>query len=235
MKRLAAAVLLLLANHALAPGAAAQGEPAAAAGPPAAAEAARAAMEAGNFAEAYHLWRGLADAGDADAMFNLGWMYHNGYGLLINDVEAQRWWEAAAGRGSADALSALGTLLRFGGRGVPPDPARAVDHYLRAAGQGDDESALLLRTLIGKNDPSVSARREQLLMEHAGALGAPITVRSDKTGFRHKPDPGARLLAVFPRGKVLVELSRWKGWVQAGDPLDGRIGWLRGTLVEAAR
>src|SRR5690242_3706768 len=106
MKRLAAAVLLLLVNHAMA-----QGRPAAQAG---GAETARAAMEAGNYAEAYHLWRGLADGGDADAMYNLGWMYHNGYGLLINDVEAQRWWEAAASGGSADALSALGNLLRIG-------------------------------------------------------------------------------------------------------------------------
>ena len=63
----------------------------------------------------------------------------------------------------------------------------------------------------------------------------PIAVRADKTGFRQKPDPGSRVLAVFPRGKALVELSRWKGWVQAGDPADGRIGWLRGTLVEAAK
>lgn len=220
MKRLAAAVLLLLATPAAAQGGGA--------------DAARTAMEAGNYAEAYHLWRGLADAGDADAMYNLGWMYHNGYGLLINDAEAQRWWVAAAEKGSAGALSALGNLLRFGGRGVPADPPRAVDYFVRAAAQGDDESALLLRTLMAKNDALVSAQRAQLLMEHAATLGAPIVVRSDKTGFRHKPDPGARVLAVFPQGKALVELSRWKGWVQAGDPADGRIGWLRGTLVEAA-
>ena len=226
MKRLAAAVLLLLAHHAEA-----QTGPVA---PPGGADAARTAMEAGNYAEAYHLWRGMADAGDADAMYNLGWMYHNGYGLLINDVEAQRWWVAAAEKGSAGALTALGNLLRFGGRGVPADPPRAVDYFVRAAAQGDDESALLLRTLMAKNDASVSAHRAQLLMEHAATLGAPIVVRSDKTGFRHKPDPGARVLAVFPKGKALVELSRWKGWVQAGDPADGRIGWLRGTLVEAA-
>ncbi|MGQ0586677.1 MAG: tetratricopeptide repeat protein [Gammaproteobacteria bacterium] len=226
MKRLAAGALLLLAGHAFA-----QNEPAAPAG---AAEAARAAMQAGNYAEAYCLWRALAEAGDADAQYNLGWMYHNGYGLVIDDAQAQRWWENAAGRGSTDALAALGNLLRYGGRGVPPDPSRAVDWFVRAAGSGDDESALFLRTLIAKNDASVRARRVELLTQHGAALGAAIVVRSEQTGFRQKPDPGTRLLAVFPKGKALVELSRWKGWVQAGDPADGRVGWLRATLVEAA-
>ena len=221
MKRLAAAVLLLLATPA-----AAQGD---------GTEAARAAMQAGNYAEAYHLWRGLADAGDADAMFNLGWMYHNGYGLLINDAEAQRWWVAAAEKGSVDALSALGNLLRFGGRGVPSDPPRAVDYFVRAAAQGDDESALLLRTLIARNDASVSARRGELISQHAAALGAAIVVRKDNTGFRKAAAVEAKVLAVFAQGKRLVELSRRSnGWVQAGDPQDGRIGWIKATLVEPA-
>ena len=110
MKRLAAAVLLLLADHALAQGGA---DP-----QPAAADTARAAMQAGDYAEAYYLWRGMADTGDADAMYNLGWMYHNGYGLVIDDTEALRWWEQAASGESVDALYALGNLLRFGGRGV---------------------------------------------------------------------------------------------------------------------
>ena len=229
MNRIAAAVLLLLANHAGA-------QPGAPTIPPDDTEAAHAAMEAGNFAEAYYLWRGLADAGDADAQYNLGWMYHNGYGLAIDDRQAQRWWDSAAGRGSTDALYALGNLHRFGGRGVPPDAMRAVDYFVAAAEKGDDESALLLRTLMARNDASVSARRADLLMLHGDALGAAIVVRKDNTGFRKAAAVEAEVLAVFAQGKRLVELSRSSsGWVQAGDPQDGRIGWVRGTLVEAAK
>lgn len=226
MKTLAAAVLLLLANPAIAQGGAGQAGDA---------EAARAAMRAGDYAEAYHAWRGLAAAGDADALYNLGWMYHNGYGLVIDDLEAERWWEQAAAAGSVDALYALGNLHRLGGRAVAPDPARAVDYYLGAAQKGDDESALLLRTLLARNDPSVGPRRAELLMQHAAALGAPLVVRKDKTGFRKGAAVESTLLAVFPQGKRLVELSRRRnGWVQAGDPDDGRIGWLKATLVEPA-
>jgi len=220
MKRLAAAILLLLADQAAAQ--------------PGGADAARAAMQAGNYAEAYCLWRSFAQSGDADAQYNLGWMYHNGYGLAIDDREAQRWWEQAAAQEWADALYALGNLHRFGGRNVPKDAARAIEYFLRAAHKGDDESALLLRTLIAKNDPAVSERRAELLMRHGAALGAPIVVRKDNTGFRKSAAAEAKMLAVFPEGKTLIELSRRSGWVQAGDPEDGRIGWVRGTLVEPA-
>ena len=90
----------------------------------------------------------------------------------------------------------------------------------------------LLRTLIARNDPSLSGRRAELISQHAGALGAPLAVRKDQTGFRKAPAVEATLLAVFPRGKRLVELSRRSnGWVQAGDPQDGRIGWVKATLV----
>jgi TPR repeat protein len=221
MKTLAAAVLLLLANPA--------------AGQAGDAEAARAAMRAGDYAEAYHVWRGLAAAGDADALYNLGWMYHNGYGLSIDDLEARRWWEQAAAAGSVDALYALGNLHRLGGRGVAPQPALAVDYYLGAAQKGDDESALLLRTLLAKNDPAVATRRAELLTRHAAALGAPLVVRKDQTGFRRGAAVESPLLGTFPQGKRLVELSRRRnGWVQAGDPDDGRVGWLKATLVEPA-
>jgi uncharacterized protein len=199
------------------------------------ADAARKAMQAGNFAEAYCLWRTLAEAGDADAQYNLGWMYHNGYGLAIDDRAALRWWDAAAESGFADALYAIGNLHRFGGRGVPKDPPRAVDYYVRAAQRGDDESALLLRTLIARNDRSVAGRRAELVKQHADALGAPLVVRRDGTGFRKTAAAEARLMMVFAQGKRLVELSRRSnGWVQAGDPDDGRIGWVRAALVGPA-
>jgi len=226
MKTLAAAVLLLLAGPAIAQ---------TGAGPAGDAESARAAMRAGDYAEAYYVWRGMAEAGDAEAQYNLGWMYHNGYGLVIDDDQARRWWEQAAAAGSVDALYALGNLHRMGGRGVAADPARAVDYYLGAAQKGDDESALLLRTLIARNDAAVAARRAELLTQHAAALGAPLRVRKDRTGFRKGAAVESTILAVFPQDKRLIELSRRKnGWVQAGDPQDGRVGWVKATLVEPA-
>lgn len=199
------------------------------------AEAARVAMQAGNYAEAYCIWRGLAERGDADAQYNLGWLYHNGYGLVIDDLEARRWWEKAAAQELPEALYALASLYRTGSKDIPRDATRAVDYLLRAARGGDDESALLLRTLLARNDAAVRERRIELLTQHGAALGAPLTVIVDRATFRKAPGAEAKALAVFARGKTLVELARRSGWVQAGDPLDGRIGWLKAQLVEAPK
>lgn len=198
------------------------------------ADSARASMRAGNYAEAYCVWRELATRGDAEAQYSLGWMYHNGYGLAINDVEALRWWEKAAAQEYADALYALGALYRAGSLDVPKDGPRAVGYFVRAAQKGDDDAAALLRSLIARNDPAVRDRRAELLKQHHAALGARVTVKVDKAAFRQSADAGSPALAVFTRGKALVELARRSGWLQAGDPDDGRVGWIKATLVETA-
>jgi TPR repeat protein len=191
-------------------------------------------MQAGNYAEAYCAWRSLAEKNDAEAQYNLGWMYHNGYGLQIDDRKARDWWEQAAAQDFPDALAALGNLYYGGGREVPVDGTRAVDYFLRAAHKDDDESAALLRSLMAKNDAAVAPRRAELLMQHAQALGGAIVVRADNSGFRKSAATESKMLAVFPAGKALVELSRRSGWVQAGDPADGRVGWIKATRVGAA-
>ena len=41
------------------------------------------AVKKGNYAIAYCIWNSLAESNDAEALYNLGWLYHNGYGLAI--------------------------------------------------------------------------------------------------------------------------------------------------------
>jgi TPR repeat protein len=196
------------------------------------AASARTAMQAGNYAEAYCLWRGLADRGDAEAQFNLGWLYHNGEGLVIDDREAVRWWEKAAAQNHADALTALGSLYRLGGRDLPKDPARAIDYFVRAAERGDDESALLLRSLIARHDAAVGDRAAELLTQHAAALGTALSVDVDNAILRQVPAKDAKALATIARGARVVELSHRSGWTQAGDPATGAIGWIKSSQLK---
>ena len=53
----------------------------------------------------------MAEAGDVHAQYSLGWMYHNGYGLSIDDERAQEWWGKAANQNDADSQYALATSL----------------------------------------------------------------------------------------------------------------------------
>ena len=76
-----------------------------------------------------------AEQGDADAQFNLGLKYANGWGVLEDDAEAVRWYRLAAEQGDADAQFNLG-LMYDTGEDVLKDDAEAVRWYRMAAEQG---------------------------------------------------------------------------------------------------
>jgi TPR repeat protein len=79
--------------------------------------------------------RKQAEAGDANAQFNIGSMYENGSGVRQDYAEAARWYRKAAERGDARAQYNLG-IFHQNGWGVPQDHAEAVKWYRKAAMQG---------------------------------------------------------------------------------------------------
>ena len=110
---------------------------------PAAAEAqsVKAGVEAWQRAEydsAVKIWRPLAEAGDADAAFNLGQAYRLGRGVPISLAAAQTWLERAARKGHLDAQTTLGLLLFNGGNRV------SGLRWLRTAAEEGEPRALLI-------------------------------------------------------------------------------------------
>ncbi len=66
----------------------------------------------GDYAGAVAMWQPFANAGDADAMFNLGQAYKLGRGGLPKDsVVARDWYRRAAAKGHLPAAANLGILL----------------------------------------------------------------------------------------------------------------------------
>lgn len=55
-----------------------------------------AAFQAGNYAKALQLWQPLAQEGNADAQYNLGLLYHKGWGVARDMKQAQEWYTQAA-------------------------------------------------------------------------------------------------------------------------------------------
>ena len=91
-----------------------------------------------DYGRAMEIWRPLADAGDADAAFNLGQAYRLGRGVPLNLAAAQTWLERAARKDHLEAQSTLGLLLfdsgnRTGGL-----------RWLKAAAEGGEPRALLV-------------------------------------------------------------------------------------------
>jgi TPR repeat protein len=94
------------------------------------------AAESGDFKTALAEWTPLAEQGDADAQFNLGLMYANGYGVPENDKTSVKWYTKAAEQGYASAQLRLGSMYDFG-KGVPKSYKTAVKWYTLAAEQGN--------------------------------------------------------------------------------------------------
>ena len=65
----------------------------------------------GDYATAIKEWRGPADAGDADAQFNLGQAYKLGNGVPKDLGQAEKWYKSAADQGHLQANDNYGLLL----------------------------------------------------------------------------------------------------------------------------
>jgi TPR repeat protein len=101
-------------------------------------EDADAAYKNGDYATALHLWRDLADQGDAKAQAGLGNMYATGRGgLPQDDKQALEWFRKAADQGNAVGQAGLGFMYFNGRGGLSKDEVEAVEWYRKAAKQAN--------------------------------------------------------------------------------------------------
>ncbi|MCC3859811.1 tetratricopeptide repeat protein [Pseudemcibacter aquimaris] len=68
------------------------------------------AYENGNYEVALVEFTKAAEAGDADAQYNLGVMYEHGHGVEQDEVQAAEWYIMAADNGHPEASLALSLL-----------------------------------------------------------------------------------------------------------------------------
>ena len=87
-----------------------------------------AAVKRGDYASALNLLRPLAEQGDAEGQFGLGFMYFSGLGVQKDFTEAVMWYRRAADQGSANAQFNLGGMYARG-QGVYRDLAEALKWY----------------------------------------------------------------------------------------------------------
>jgi TPR repeat protein len=112
------------------PGAAAAGVPAAPA-----LLAANQAYEQKDYASAMRLYMVAAQAGDAQAQYQVGYMYQLGQGVPADPVTALQWYRRSADRNFPNAQGQIGYLYQYG-IGVAQDYAAALHWYGLAAAQG---------------------------------------------------------------------------------------------------
>ena len=85
------------------------------------------------------LSRQAAEQGDAEAQYNLGFMYAEGRGVSKDEAEAVRWYRLGADQGFTVAQLELGLMLMLmsdAGEGVSKDEPELVRWYRLGADQG---------------------------------------------------------------------------------------------------
>jgi len=88
-----------------------------------------------NYNEAARCYRLAAEQGHAGAQNNLGFCYHNGWGVPKDMSQAARWYKRSADQGNAWGQSNYGTCLEFAW-GVSKNIPSAIEMYRKAATQG---------------------------------------------------------------------------------------------------
>jgi len=84
-----------------------------------------------DYQKAYREWKAAAEAGQAEAQFDLGVLYAQGRGVRRDLTEAANWYRKSADQGNAEAEFALGQLYSRGW-GVPRDEADALQWFQMA-------------------------------------------------------------------------------------------------------
>jgi len=84
-----------------------------------------------DYQRAFREWKAAADAGQAEAQFDIGVLYAQGLGVRRDLTEAFRWYQKAANQGNAAAEFALGQMYARGW-GVPRDQADALRWFQMA-------------------------------------------------------------------------------------------------------
>ena len=119
--------------------------------------------------------RQRAEQGDADAQYNLGFVYDTGLGVPQDYTEAAAWYRLAADQGHTDAQHNLGVMYSTR-RGVPQDDVEAHRWANLAAARatGDDrEQYTEARDNLAKQmTPAQLAEAQKLAREWHAAFDA---------------------------------------------------------------
>ena len=193
------------------------------------------AMRTGDFAEAYCIMRPLAENGDADAQYNIGWMYMNGYGLRVNDGLALEWWQKAAEQGHSDASFSIGMLYSLGDGEVAKDSDAAIDNYLIAAIDGHEDAIAILKSMMLRNDETITDRLYSIVNNHESLFGIQRQVKAKKLNARKGPSTESKIMAGLLKGEVVLELNKQELWSQVVVLRDKGINqtvWVYNPLLE---
>ncbi len=190
-----------------------------------------ASMEQGNFAEAFCIWKPLANQGHIEAQYSIGWMYANGYGLKLNEAEGVRWWKLAANRGHPDAQFAVAMAYLYG-EGVKRSRAETVKWLLKASSNNVDDAQTILRDMAGRGKKEAEEAIRDNLKDNWQIFGPTRKIKADRANVRNVPGTsGSKIIITLEKGTEVITLTRKGDWYRIGIVGTKKLGWLYDKLL----
>ena len=126
-------------------------------------ERAEATYYRGDYADAMRLMTPLAEGGDRQAQYLIGFMHERGQGVPKDYLEAAKWYGQAADLGHPFAQNNLGVLYKHG-RGVTKDPVAAYKWFsLAADGYSAAELGHRERAIMNQQNIAAQMTTEQII------------------------------------------------------------------------
>ena len=136
-------------------------------------------IKANNYASAYQALQKLAQSGNAQALYNLGYLTQTGQGTAKNDKQALQYYQQASAKGYAVADYVLANNYATGGLGLPKDEKKTKQYLEKSANAGfDDATVQLAVVLFSENKP----QSDQLALQKL----APLIKKDNPTAIHTK-------------------------------------------------
>ncbi len=188
-------------------------------------------MEKGDFAKAYCLIEPLAEQGNPSAQHLLGWMYHNGYGLAIDDEQTLDWWYKAAEQGFSDAEYSLAVMYELG-EGVRRDLFKAMEFYLSAARKGHQDARSSLKQILLNRYQEVFQYLLDISRNEYHLFDPQYQIRVKRANIRSAPSPKDKIVTVLQKETKLIVLKKQGNWSEIILPAKGKLAWVYSPLLE---
>ena len=190
--------------------------------------------------------RPLAENGNANAQYNMGVLYDEGYGVEQDYAQARDWYEKAAAQNYSKAEHNLGIMYQEG-HGVGQDSAKAAEWFKRAAEHGEPAAQNNLAVLYvrgnGVRQDLAEAARWAAKAAEAGNGSAQKNlpqimqnlpqsrIDGDNVNIRSKPSTRGRVLRQADRNTRVAVLDTRSEWAQVVFGDDYTVGWVADFLL----
>lgn len=117
-----------------------------------------------NYPAAFQEMQRLAQSGNAQAIYNLGYMTQMGQGTAKDSAKAIKYYEEASNKGYAQASYTLSQIYEDGALGVAKDNKKFSQYVQKASAQGSDDATVKIATILfAQNKPQSNALAQQKL------------------------------------------------------------------------